>query len=56
VHNVSRWPNLRHLGELLGGAEGKRETMSFKKATEKVWVEEVVNATRWGWVGAASLK
>jgi len=22
VHNVSQWPNPRHLGEPLGGAEG----------------------------------
>jgi len=25
VHNVSQWPNLRHLGEPLGGAEGLLE-------------------------------
>jgi len=37
VHNVSQWPNLRHLGEPLrggGGAEGLLEAVSFKKATE----------------------
>ena len=33
VHNVSQWPNLRHLGELLGGAEGLLEAVSIKKAT-----------------------
>jgi len=33
VHNVSQWPNLRHLGESLGGAEGLLEAVSFKKAT-----------------------
>jgi len=25
VHSVSQWPNLRHLGESLGGAEGLLE-------------------------------
>jgi len=25
VHNVGQWPNLRHLGEPLGGAEGLLE-------------------------------
>jgi len=29
VHNVSQWPNPRHLGELLGGAEGLLEAVSF---------------------------
>ena len=33
MHNVSQWPNLRHLGESLGGAEGLLEAVSFKKAT-----------------------
>jgi len=33
VDNVSQWPNLRHLGESLGGAEGLLEAVSFKKAT-----------------------
>jgi len=32
VHNVSRWPNLRHLDEPLGGAEGLLEAVGFKKA------------------------
>jgi len=40
VHNVSQWPNLRHLGESLGGAEGLLEAVSFKKATKGIWVEE----------------
>jgi len=40
VHIVSRSPNLRHLGEPLGGAEGLLEAVSFKKATRKLWVEE----------------
>jgi len=34
VHSVSQRPNLRHLGEPLGGAEGLLEAVSFKKATE----------------------
>ena len=32
VYSVSHWPNLRHLGESLGGAEGLLEAVSFKKA------------------------
>jgi len=36
VHNVSQWPNLRHLGEPLGGAEGLPEAVSFKKAAESM--------------------
>jgi len=32
VHSVSQWPNLRHLGESLGGAEDLLEAVSFKKA------------------------
>jgi len=31
VHSVSQRPNLRHLGELLGGAENLLEAVSFKK-------------------------
>ena len=34
VHNLRRWPNLRHLGESLGGAEGLLEAVSFKKPTK----------------------
>jgi len=34
MHSVSQWPNLRHLGELLGGAESLLEAISFKKTTE----------------------
>jgi len=33
VHNVSQWPNLRHLVECLGGADGLLEAVSFQKAT-----------------------
>jgi len=40
VHDVSQWSNLRHFGEPLWGAEGLLEAVSFKKVTEKVWVEE----------------
>jgi len=28
VHNVSQWPNLRHLDEMLGGARGERSAGS----------------------------
>jgi len=30
VHNVNQWPNLRHLGESLGGAECLLKAVSFK--------------------------
>jgi len=36
VHNVSQWPNQRHLAELLGGALGLLEAVSFKEAMESV--------------------
>jgi len=36
VHNVSQWPNLRHLAEPLRGAVGLLEAVSFKEATESV--------------------
>ena len=44
MHNVSQWPNLRHLGEPLGEAEGLLEAVSFKKATESICRGRVVNA------------
>ena len=31
VHNVSQWPNLRHLAEPLEGAVGLLEAVSFKE-------------------------
>ena len=40
MHSVSQRPNLRHLGEPLGGAESLLEALGFKKATEGIWVEE----------------
>ena len=49
VHNVSQWPNLRHLGESLKGAEGLLEAVSFKKATKGMGRGSVANA-RWEWV------
>ena len=36
MHNVSQWPNLRHLAEPLGGAVGLLEAVSFKEAAESV--------------------
>jgi len=48
VHNVSRWPNLRQLGEPLGGAGGTREAVSFK-VIESMRRGRVTNA-RWEWV------
>jgi len=49
VRNVSQWPNLRHLGESLGGAEGLLEAVSFEKATKGMGKGRVANA-RWEWV------
>jgi len=46
VHSVSQRPNLRHLGELLRGAESLLEAVSFKKAMEGVGRGRVANA-RW---------
>jgi len=43
VHNVSQWPNLRHLGEPLWGAEGLLQAVSFKKATEIMGIGRVAN-------------
>jgi len=39
VHSVTQRPNLRHLGEPLGGAERLLEAVSFKKATEGMGIE-----------------
>jgi len=49
VHSVSQWPNLRHLGESLGGAEGLLEAVSFKKVTKGMGRGSVANA-RCEWV------
>jgi len=46
VHSVSQRPNLRHLGEPLGGAESLLEAVSFKKAKERMDRGRVANA-RW---------
>ena len=46
VHSVSQRPNLRHLGEPLGGAESLLEAVSFKKTTEGMGRGRVANA-RW---------
>ena len=46
VHSVSQRPNLRHLGEPLGGAESLLEAVSFKKVTEGLSRGRVANA-RW---------
>jgi len=46
VHNVSQWPNLRHLAEPLGGAVGLLKAVSFKKATESVCRGRTANARR----------
>jgi len=51
VHSVSQRPNLRHLGEPLGGAEGLMEAVSFKKAMGRGRVTNGrwgVSSTQWG--------
>jgi len=57
VHNVSQLPNLKHLGELLGGAEGLLEVVRFKKATEGMVEEEsrVPDGCGFQTAGAATL-
>jgi len=46
VHSVSQMPNLRHLGEPLGGAKSQLEAVSFKKVTEGMGRGRVASA-RW---------
>jgi len=46
VHDVSQCPNLTHLVESLGGAEGLLEAVSFKKATKGMGRGSVANARR----------
>jgi len=46
VHSVIQRPNLKHLGEPLGGAKSLLEAVSFKKATEDMGRGIVANA-RW---------
>ena len=50
VHSVSQRPNLRHLGEPLGGAKSLLEAVCFKKATEGMGIECQMGAssTLWG--------
>jgi len=44
VHSVSQRPNLRHLGEPLGGAKSLLEAVSFKKTTEGMGRGRVASA------------
>jgi len=44
VHNVSQWPNPRHLAEPLGGAVGLLEAVSFKEVAESVCRNRTANA------------
>ena len=46
MHNVSQWPNLRHLAEPLGGAVGLSEAVGFKEATESVYRGRTADAKR----------
>ena len=59
MHNVSQRPNLRHLGEPPGEAEGLLEAVSFIRKRRKVWVEEewrMSNRSEFQTAGAATLK
>jgi len=58
VHNVSQWPNLRHLGESLGGAEGLLEAASSKKVTKGMGRGSVrmPDGSEFQTAGAATLK
>jgi len=59
VHSVSQWPNLRHLGEPLGGAKSLLEAVSFYRRRRKVWVEEesrMSDGSEFHTAGAATLK
>jgi len=59
VHSVSQRPNLRHLGEPLGGAKSLLEAVGFNKATEGMGIEEesrMPDGSKFHTVGAATLK
>ena len=59
VHSVGQRPNLRHLGEPLGGAKSLLEAVSFKKATEGMGIEEesrMPDGSEFHTVGPATLK
>jgi len=49
LHNIGQWPNLRHLGEQVGGTEGLLEAVSYKKVTESMGSGRVTNA-KWKWI------
>jgi len=58
VHNVSQWPNLRHLAEPLGGAVGLLEAVSLRRR-RKVSAEvelRMLEGSEFQTVGAAMLK
>jgi len=58
VHSVSQRPNLRHLGEPLGGAEACWK-QSVLRRRRKVWVQEesrMPDGSEFHTVGAATLK
>jgi len=61
VHNVSQWPNLRHLSEPLEGAEGLLEAVSSKEATESACrgrttdAESRTDTYPWGAAAATAL-
>jgi len=48
VRNVSQWPNLSHLGEPLGGAEGLLEAVSFNNGNLGGTGGTVPQIIRWG--------
>ena len=58
MHNVSQRPNLRHFGELLGGAEGLPVALRFRKVMESMGRRRVAdaNGSEFQTMGAATLK
>jgi len=55
VYNVSQWPNLRHLAELIGGAVDLLEALRFREMTENARRARTATA-RWEWGPVAMLK
>ena len=59
MSSVSQRPNLRHLGEPLGGAKSLLKAVSFKKATERMGNKDKLrmpDGSEFRTVGAATLK
>ena len=55
MHNVSQWPNLRHLAEPLGGAVGLLEAVSLKETTAAEVELRMLAGSEFQTVGTAML-